>query len=148
MKYFKVIVCVLIFFMMGFIVLINCLFCTRGTDLAYISSDGKWTDHEILFKGRDFNGIVYFFEEYKIKCNVPNVTLERLRSTSEWYSFSSLFDKDTDIKWKVPLSSSSLFVTSGFLLPPVEPMACDKYVLTEEQKAQVELAARKYIELL
>ncbi len=148
MKYFKVIVGVLIFFMMGFIVLINCLFYTHGTDLAYISSDGKWADHEILFKGRDFNGIVYFFEEYKIKCNMPNVTLERLRSKSEWYSFSSLFDKDTDIKWKVPLSSNSLFVTSGFLLPPIESEACDKYVLTEEQKTQTELAARKYIESL
>lgn len=144
MKYFKVIVGILIFFSISFIVLINCLFYSQGTDVAYISSDGKWADHEMLFKGRDFNQIVYFFEEYKIKCNAPDVRLERLRSKSEWYSFSSLFDKETDKKWQVPLSSHFLFVSSGFSLPPIEPSACDKYDLTDEQKSQLKLAAEKY----
>lgn len=63
------------------------------------SSDGKWGDRELPWKGRDFEEIVYYFEKYKLRCNAPEVTMVRttpknLLNIFGWPSY--LFDD----KWK------------------------------------------------
>ena len=65
------------------------------------SSDSNWADSEILMKGRDFTGIVYFFETYKLKCNAPSATLIRTTQVN-WYNVFAWLSYFTDKKWKVP----------------------------------------------
>src|SRR5215813_4927238 len=63
------------------------------------SSDSKWGDSEDL-KGRDFEDIVYYFEKYKLRYNVPEVPMVRttpknLLNIFRWPSY--LFND----KWKL-----------------------------------------------
>ena len=148
MKQIKIIIGALSLFFIGSITLLNFIFCSHGTDLVFVSSDGKWFDREVQFKGRNFETVVYFFEVYKIECNTKNVKLERLETENEWYSFSSLFDKSTDIKWKVPLSSNATHAISGLPLQHFEPSNCYRNSITKQQESAARLAAKEYLESL
>ncbi|HEX5056973.1 MAG TPA: hypothetical protein VFX02_10800 [Gammaproteobacteria bacterium] len=92
---------------LGLIVLIAypfIAFNSKGTDVAFQSSDGNWADSEVLFKGRDFDSIVIYFELYKISCNAPDAQLQRVTDKPNIFSMSWWFD-DFDLpKWKVPLA--------------------------------------------
>jgi hypothetical protein len=76
--------------------------------VAFESSDGKWGDHELLLKGRDFHEITYYFEKYKLRCNAPSVTLIRttpknLLNIFAWPSY--LFDEKWKLKYREPSNS-------------------------------------------
>jgi hypothetical protein len=74
-------------------------------DSGFRSSDGKWADSEVQFKGRDLKSIVFYFEEYKLACNAPKAVL--LRSTPQvWYNIFAWPSYLTDKKWRVPLSDA------------------------------------------
>jgi hypothetical protein len=73
-----------------------------GTDVAVRSSDGHWSDSEVLIKGRRFDDLVFLFELYRINCNAPAATLQR---TSPWprpWSREWWFDTRFERKWRVP----------------------------------------------
>jgi hypothetical protein len=77
------------------------------------SSDGKWGDHELPLKGRDFHEIIYYFEKYKLRCNVPYVTLVRttpknLLNIFGWPSY--IFDA----KWKLEYREPPTDFPGGF----------------------------------
>ncbi|MES2824912.1 MAG: hypothetical protein V4732_15010 [Pseudomonadota bacterium] len=139
MKYSKFVVAALIF---G-IVFLNIVF--SGTETVYISSDGNWSDREFLIKGHEFNDVVDSFEEYKIKCNAPNVFIERLKSRSSWFVFGTWVGDSNSVKWKVPLSIHSSYETYGFSLPPVKAPVCDSKSLTKEQSATAKNLSINYI---
>lgn len=77
------------------------------------SSDGKWGDRELPWKGRDFEEIVYYFEKYKLRCNALDVTLVRttpknLLNIFGWPSY--LFDD----KWKLEYREHPTDFPRGF----------------------------------
>lgn len=65
-----------------------------GTSVSFQSSDGRWTDGEVLGKGRKFETVVTLFEAYKIKCNVPEVTLHRVTPKPKALMFDNLFNRE------------------------------------------------------
>jgi hypothetical protein len=77
------------------------------------SSDGKWGDGESLFKGRDLEEIVYYFEKYKLRCNAPEVTMVRttpknLLNIFGWPSY--LFND----KWKLEYREHPTDFSKGY----------------------------------
>lgn len=82
----------------------------------------------MIYRNREFKDIVASFEEYKIKCDVPDVKLERLRSKPEWIVLNSWINNPADVKAQVPLSSNFLDVTFGFSTTTIQPAACYKNV--------------------
>jgi hypothetical protein len=90
----RIAVGIVFFLVFGFLFL-------RNTDATFRSSDGKWADSEITFKGRDFRLIVINFEDYKLKCQAPKATL--LRATSRnWINVFAWPNYLLDKKWHVP----------------------------------------------
>jgi hypothetical protein len=73
-----------------------------GTDVAIRSSDGRWSDSEILIKGRRFEDLVFLFELYRINCNAPAATLQRTTPWPRPWSREWWFDTRFDRKWRVP----------------------------------------------
>ena len=126
MKYIKVTIGIAVLTPIFVLAFLNIIFC--GTDVVYISSDGKWSERQMVYRNREFKDIVSSFEEYKNKCNAPDVKLERLRSRPEWIVLSSWVNNQSDTKDNVPLSSEFLHVTFGFSTPMVEPAVCYKRV--------------------
>lgn len=122
MKYLKVITGVSLLAPVIVIALLNIVFC--GTDVVYVTSDGKWSERQMVYRNPEFKDIVSSFEEYKVKCNAPDVKLERLRSRPEWIVLNSWVDDQNHIKGSVPLSSKILDVTFGFSTFKIEPAAC------------------------
>jgi hypothetical protein len=77
------------------------------------SSDGKWGDRESLLKGRDFEETVYYFEKYRLRCNVPEVTMVRttpknLLNIFGWPSY--LFND----KWKLEYREHPTDFSKGY----------------------------------
>ncbi len=68
------------------------LFDSKGTDVAFQSSDGNWADNEVLFKGRGFESMVFYFELYKIRCEVEDVSLQRVTDKPSIFKASRWFD--------------------------------------------------------
>lgn len=126
MKYIKVTIGIAVLTPVFVLAFLNIIFC--GTDVVYISSDGKWSERQMVHRNREFKDIVSSFEEYKNKCNAPDVKLERLRSRPEWIVLSSWVNNQNDMKGSVPLSSEFLDVTFGFSTPTVKPAVCYKGV--------------------
>ena len=124
MKYFKVAIGVVVFVPVITLACLNIIFC--GTDVVYISSDGKWSERQMVYRNREFKDVVSSFEKYKALCNAPDVKLERLRSKPEWIVLNSWVNISNDAKSTIPLSSKFLEVTFGFSTPNVEPAACYK----------------------
>lgn len=52
------------------------VFNSKGTGVAYQTSDGDWADGDLLFKGRNFNGIVFGYDLCKITCYVSNIKMQ------------------------------------------------------------------------
>jgi hypothetical protein len=57
---------------------------SKGTNVAFQSSDGKWASREVLMKGHQFDHIVVGFEAYKIECDAQNATLQRITPRPSW----------------------------------------------------------------
>src|SRR5262245_35982875 len=75
-------------------------------DCSYESSDGKWWDQEVGIKGRGFDDMVYYFELYKLRCDVPTVKLVRTTRKNPfnvlaWHNYL------TDEKWKIEYGAPS-----------------------------------------
>jgi len=79
---------------------------------AFESSDGRWGDQEILFKGRDFKSAIYAFHGYKIRCHQPNVMLVRVTPVNHW-NFLALHSYRTNPKWRIPYATPSVYYADG-----------------------------------
>ena len=90
---------------------------SKGTNVAYQSSDGKWTNREVLMKGHEFEQIVFLFEVYKIECEAPNTTLQRITPKPPWYSPRHYYNNYQDPKWLVPYMDANQVTKSGRQLP-------------------------------
>lgn len=126
MKHIKLAIGILILAPVFVLTFLNIIFC--GTDVVYISSDGKWSERQMVYRNRTFEDVVSSFESYKVKCNAPDVKLERLRSRPEWIVINSWVNDPNDVKANVPLSDKYLDVTFGFSTSKVESAACSKSV--------------------
>lgn len=90
-------------------------------DVTYRSSDGRWADSEIQFKGLKFERIVWSFEGYKLKCNAPSAVLKR--ATPEyWFNPFAWPSYLSDRKWHVPYSDAHGEI--GGYYPPVTMTHC------------------------
>ena len=114
-----------------------------GTSLTFQSSDGLWGDNEIQFKGRKFHTIVVMFELYKIQCNVPEVTLQRVTRKPEGFSFDGLFNDYSDPKWFVPLSPNPQPKQVGSFIPD-----CARRSVSNSEATLAHERANAYINLL
>ena len=114
----------------------------KGTDVAFQSSDGKWSDREVQFKGRDFKTVVTYFEGYRIKCKAPYVTMQRTTLRPEKAHW---FDNYSDAKWAVPYQEPYSHLVSG-VYPPNEPNHCSKKALSPEQRKEARRLAMDFID--
>lgn len=78
-----------------------------ATNVAFESSEGVWSDSEVLVKGRDYAAVLVSFEQFKKQCGNRTATLYRTTKTNpfnifEWWSYAN------DPKWKVPYRSSQV----------------------------------------
>ncbi|HEX2593570.1 MAG TPA: hypothetical protein VHL34_18870 [Rhizomicrobium sp.] len=75
------------------------------TDAEFRSSDGKWADGEVQFKGRDFRVVAWDFQDYKLGCHAATATL--LRATPQrWFNVFAWPSYLRDRKWRVPYSDA------------------------------------------
>jgi hypothetical protein len=86
---------------------------SKGTNVAYQSSDSKWANREVLMKGHEFEQIVFLFEVYKIECEAPNATLQRITPNPPWYSLRHYYNNYQDPKWLVPYIDANEVSISG-----------------------------------
>jgi len=87
---------------------------SKGTNVAFQSSDGEWARREVLMKGLVFEHIVVTFEAYKIKCNAQNATLQRITPKPSWYSARHYYNNYQDPKWLVPYAEAYEHTKSGW----------------------------------
>jgi len=74
----------------------------RGTDVAFQSSDGRWADMEVQFKGRSFEKVILpGFISYRACASEP-VSLQRVTKRPPFFSTETLFNDYGDSKWAVP----------------------------------------------
>lgn len=59
-----------------FVLVFGCL-AFHNPDVTLRSSDGRWADSEVGFKGRNFDDLVFYFEGYKLKCHASKASLTR-----------------------------------------------------------------------
>ncbi len=71
------------------------------TNIQFQSSDGYWHDRELLFKDRNFDSVVVYFELYKLKCDKPNVTIQRVTKPPKSNEIAYWFNDYSEPKWKV-----------------------------------------------
>lgn len=120
---------VLIF--LGVIVFVWALGAFDGTNVAFQSSDGEWADSEVLFKGRDFKGILFRFELYRASCS-PNAQIQRITPKPNWYEYNNWFNDYSSPKWHVPYHSALPNAKRGHY-PPVSMKHCANVGHTEDE---------------
>lgn len=104
------------------------------------SSDGKWADSEIRFKGRDFDTLVVYFEHYKLKC-APRATL--FRATPEiWFNIFAWPSYYLDHKWRAPYSDAHLEI--GDYFPPAWQRTCANESWSKEDFTAARTSADRY----
>lgn len=136
------------------IMLLGCLFFwslgvyvfeSQGTDFAYQTSDGNWADNEVLFKGRNFEGIVFGYELYKIVCNAPEVKLERITEKPSLFTVSWWFDDFDSPKWKIPKAEPHLNLEGRFYYRSQDKEHCSNRPVSKEHLEQASKRAVEYI---
>jgi len=85
------------------------------TNVSFHSSDGAWSDTEVLLKARGFATIVPLFELYKIQCG-SSAELRRSTKARRWYDPRSWFTSSHP-KWKVPFAEHPAGLP-GYHRPP------------------------------
>ena len=121
------------------------VFESKGTDVAYQTSDGTWADNEVLFKGRNFEGIVFGYELYKIVCNAPDIELQRITKKPNFLTVSWWFDDFDSPKWKVPVADPHPNLDGKFYYRPKEKKHCSNQPVSKEHLAQARRKAIEYI---
>lgn len=92
----------------GFVCLYSLSFYIFGapeTNVTYQTDNGEWADGEVLFKGRDFESVVFGYELYKIVCQMPDLKLQRITQKPQVWNLEWWFDDFNDAKWLVPYST-------------------------------------------
>ncbi len=121
------------------------IFESQGTDVAYQTSDGKWADNEVLFKGRNFDGIVFSYELYKIVCDTPNVKLERITDKPNIFTVSWWFDDFDSPKWKVLKANRHPNLEGEYYFRPKEKAHCFNQAASKENMKKARKRASEYI---
>jgi hypothetical protein len=121
------------------------MFESQGTDVAYQTSDGKWADNEVLFKGRNFDGIVFSYELYKIVCDAPNVKLERITKKPNILTVSWWFDDFDSPKWKVTMANRHPNLEGESYFRPKDKAHCFNQAVSKENMGKVKKRAAEYI---
>lgn len=124
------------------------LFDSKGTDVAFQSSDGNWADNEVLFKGRGFESMVFYFELYKIRCEVEDVSLQRVTDKPSIFKASRWFDDYSQKKWKVPLADHHPNLKGAFYYPNVSMEHCYNGGSTKDESDLAEKRANEYLSRL
>ena len=124
------------------------LFDSQGTDVAFQSSDGNWADNEVLFKGRNFESMVFYFELYKIRCDIDNVSLQRLTKKPNIFTASRWFDDYGQKKWKVPLATHHPKLNGAHYYPKVTMDHCYNGGSTKEELALARKKASQHLSSL
>ncbi len=121
------------------------MFESQGTDVAYQTSDGKWADNEVLFKGRNFDGIVFSYELYKIVCDVPNVKLERITDKPNIFTVSWWFDDFDSPKWKVAKANRHPNLEGESYFRPKDKAHCFYQVVSKENMEKARKRSAEFI---
>ena len=123
------------------------LFFTSETNVKFQSSDKEWADSEVIFKGRNFESILFYFHLYKLKCNKPNVQLQRLTDKPNWYQIEHWLNDYDDLKWQVPLGEGNANTNSGYY-PKVSENHCNNRGVKQEVWEQVDKQVQDYLDQL
>ena len=76
-----------------------------GINVSFQSSNGEWADGEVIFKGRNFESVLFFFEKYKSKCNKPEVILQRTTKKPTMFRLAYWIHGVEEPKWEIPYSN-------------------------------------------
>lgn len=119
-------------------------FLFGNTDVDFRSSDGKWADGEVQFKGRNFDLIVFNFETYKLNCHAPQATLVRV-TPQYWINIYAWPSYLSDKKWRVPFSDAHPEIGNNY--PPPGEQNC-AYGLSKGDDKKVQANADRYLRQL
>jgi hypothetical protein len=113
----------------------------NNPNVEYRSSDGRWEDGEVGFKGRTFQSVIAVdFEMYKLGCSAPKATL--LRTTREnWFNVFGWPSYFSNPKWRVPYADPNP-ASDGYR----EPACMD--ALTDQELNDAEDRANRYVSAL
>ena len=119
---------------------------SKGTNVAFESSDGEWASREVLMKGLLFENIVVSFEAYKIECAIQNATLQRITPKPPWYSPRHYYNNYQDPKWLVPYAEAHEHIKSGSgFKHPSRGQCANKGQSQEEIWSEAKKRAKSYI---
>src|ERR1700690_1203290 len=117
-------------------------FLFGNPDITLRSSDGKWADNEIQFKGRHFEDLVWNFEGYKLKCVAPGAVL--LRATPEyWFNIFAWPSYLSNRKWRPPYSDAHSEIGSYY--PPDNVTGCFNDGWSPEILKKTDVNAARYL---
>jgi hypothetical protein len=109
-----------------------------GTNVQFQSSDGEWSDSEVLLKGRDFEAVLVLFEVYRAKCS-PTAVLQRTSEKPSALSLDHWFNDYSAAKWRVPYAAP---LRAGYYRPPARTHCANQGSSAQELSAARERARR------
>ena len=136
--------------LIAFVVLANYhSMVSKGTNVAFQSSDGKWANREVLMKGHEFEQIAFLFEVYKIECEAPSVTLQRITPKPPWYSPRHYYNNYQEPKWLAPYAEAYEHIKSASSFKhPSRDQCVNKGQSQEEIWSEAKKRAKSYISKL
>jgi hypothetical protein len=120
---------------------------SKGTNVAFQSSDGKWASREVLMKGHTFEHIVFLFELYRIECNAQDSMLQRITPKPPCYSPRHYYNNYQEPKWLVPYVKADERTESG-RQPPSSSDHCGNGGNSNEIWEKARKRAKSYISKL
>ena len=118
---------------------------SKGTNVAFQSSDGKWADREVLMKGHTFEHIVFLFELYRIECNAQDAMLQRITPKPPRYSPRHYYNNYQDPKWLAPYATAFEPSNSGWYQSASRDQCVNKGLSKEEILSEAKKKAKTYI---
>ena len=120
-------------------------FLLGNPNVNFRSSDSRWSDGEVGFKGRIFENVVFNFEGYKLKCHASKSIL--VRTTAEnWINVFAWPSYFRDRKWRVPYGSEDPRIGSYY--PPAYSSNCYNEAWSWEIIRAAEANAHAYLNRL
>jgi len=148
MKLFKTASIIIIFLAITVSFTFVMLFHTDGTNVKFQSSDMNWANSEMLYKAKGLNAIVFHFHFYKLKCDKPDVSLQRITPKPSWYQWEYWFNDYDDLKWQIPLGKVNHKTKTGYYPNSGDKEHCFNKVTSQEILEQVQVEYQQYLDQL
>jgi hypothetical protein len=111
--------------------------------VSFESSDRLFESSECLFKGRDFETVLFFFEKFRFLSRNEDAILYR---TTKEPIFHKIYSRKNNLKWKVPYRAPSQLPGRDLIDPELKNIL--NRGLIQKERRIIETRMEKYLKRL